>query len=976
VSNSFWDVNTSGLSSSAGGVGKTTKEMRTKSTFTDAGWNFTDVWFIVENVTYPALRWQEVDGPTADAGPDQRVSLGSNGTAKVVLNGTGSIDDFGIMNYTWGFDYNGSEQLLYGSAVEFTFGIPGQYNVTLNVTDSMGKQDTDVVIVTIVDVDPPNFGKDLTPSMATTGDPFFFLIEVLDNVEIRRVMVFYWFEDAGSNYSMYMGKAPLGPPGFYTIGIRAASDSIGALHYQFYAVDNSLNYNITDWKVVPVVDDDQPELVFDYTSDTGYTGDTFWFSFDITDNIGVNETYVEYTYEDDQVVHRVDMDEGASNWSSSITIRSDSPPRLNYTIFAIDEANNTMKVTSMVVNILDNDPPIFVKDSSPDTADTDMSYTFNVSVEDNIGVDTVWVEYWYGNGTVTNASMDLGDTTWEHWMIVEATLDDLHYVIWCNDTSGNVNSTEERTVDVIDINGPQIINRGTKAWATTGDPHEFTITAHDNVGLKRATLWYAFPGDELAPVEMELIEAYPSSGNALYSIFIDVPSDLEGNISYSYEVEDLYGNIHRFLLDIIRVRDDDDPWIVEDRTPGEVGMGEDLTFSVVVSDNVGLLSVDVEYSLADGDPVTAPMAPDGAEDVYSFNIAIAVNETGPISYRFRVMDRGWNEVNGSQRLVSVVDGIPPEILDAIWGESIKGLDLTVVLRARDNMGVDSASLSYRFGDGTETIAEMDENLEAVIPIPRDPAGDLVLVFTVMDAAGNEAMSEEMILPLLNAEPTVDPIPLWEVIEEEDTYLDLAPYLSDANDDVGSLTLTSHFGDVTVEGLVLRTLFVYPLPDHTFNLTVSDGEDETDFQMTIHIVNVNDAPIIVEARHNDDLFDPSIEDVLLRQGTNDTFWVRAIDEDGDDLEYSWVHDGEVVARGQELRYETLHEGTYINLTLVVDDGQDTAEYRIYRTSVLSAEDEGTAIPWWIILIVVIGISMIISVVAVRRFRDGGHRGPSD
>jgi hypothetical protein len=56
VSDSFWDVNTSGLDYSAGGVGKTTDQMQIRSTFTDAGWDFINVWNIGENQTYPYLR--------------------------------------------------------------------------------------------------------------------------------------------------------------------------------------------------------------------------------------------------------------------------------------------------------------------------------------------------------------------------------------------------------------------------------------------------------------------------------------------------------------------------------------------------------------------------------------------------------------------------------------------------------------------------------------------------------------------------------------------------------------------------------------------------------------------------------------------------------------------------------------------------------------------------------------------------------
>ncbi|MCD4830403.1 MAG: hypothetical protein K8R02_01185 [Anaerohalosphaeraceae bacterium] len=57
VSNSFWDKETSGcLYYSAGGTGKTTAEMKTASTFLDAGWDFVDVWDMEEIQTYPFLR--------------------------------------------------------------------------------------------------------------------------------------------------------------------------------------------------------------------------------------------------------------------------------------------------------------------------------------------------------------------------------------------------------------------------------------------------------------------------------------------------------------------------------------------------------------------------------------------------------------------------------------------------------------------------------------------------------------------------------------------------------------------------------------------------------------------------------------------------------------------------------------------------------------------------------------------------------
>jgi hypothetical protein len=65
VTNSFWDVNSSGVGVSDGGAPKTTAEMQTQSTFTSAGWDFVgevinganDIWYCDEP-NYPQLAWE------------------------------------------------------------------------------------------------------------------------------------------------------------------------------------------------------------------------------------------------------------------------------------------------------------------------------------------------------------------------------------------------------------------------------------------------------------------------------------------------------------------------------------------------------------------------------------------------------------------------------------------------------------------------------------------------------------------------------------------------------------------------------------------------------------------------------------------------------------------------------------------------------------------------------------------------------
>ncbi len=69
VRDTFWDTETSGQTTSAGGTGKTTADMQHITTFLEAGWNIIGVtnpstldpsytWNIVNEQTYPFLSWE------------------------------------------------------------------------------------------------------------------------------------------------------------------------------------------------------------------------------------------------------------------------------------------------------------------------------------------------------------------------------------------------------------------------------------------------------------------------------------------------------------------------------------------------------------------------------------------------------------------------------------------------------------------------------------------------------------------------------------------------------------------------------------------------------------------------------------------------------------------------------------------------------------------------------------------------------
>ncbi len=84
--------------------------------------------------------------PVADAGSDQTVLQDQN----ITLDGSGSHDDGGIVNYTWdvnGHTYSGIHPTVNGSDLH-----TGNNDITLTVTDETGKTDTDTVRITVTEV--------------------------------------------------------------------------------------------------------------------------------------------------------------------------------------------------------------------------------------------------------------------------------------------------------------------------------------------------------------------------------------------------------------------------------------------------------------------------------------------------------------------------------------------------------------------------------------------------------------------------------------------------------------------------------------------------------------------------------------------------------------------------------------------------------------------------------------------------------
>jgi len=106
ITDCFWDIQTSGQAASDGGTGKTTSEMKTRYTFTVAGWDFIIIWGIngVTNDGYP-FHWATTppedlpDAPRETVLVEDKITLESIRNVEMAAMGRFSINEEGKAAY-------------------------------------------------------------------------------------------------------------------------------------------------------------------------------------------------------------------------------------------------------------------------------------------------------------------------------------------------------------------------------------------------------------------------------------------------------------------------------------------------------------------------------------------------------------------------------------------------------------------------------------------------------------------------------------------------------------------------------------------------------------------------------------------------------------------------------------------------------------------------------------------------------------
>ncbi len=196
----------------------------------------------------------------------------------------------------------------------------------------------------------------------------------------------------------------------------------------------------------------------------------------------------------------------ANQWAwSNFTWQNPAIPQertIGWRIYYIDSIGNINATDIMSFTILSN--PV-ITDYTSTAAYTGAGFTFNASVVDDDGVNSVYAEYWYDGGGHTNLTMNPTGVNgfYEQTITIPPTAIALHYIISAKDTKNYWSNTGEKTLPIIDIINPEYQYQGeSSATIQPGGSISLYAQGRDNIGLDAAWLatnetgaWLNFSGE-------------------------------------------------------------------------------------------------------------------------------------------------------------------------------------------------------------------------------------------------------------------------------------------------------------------------------------------------------------------------------------------------------------------------------------------------------------------------------------------------
>ena len=299
---------------------------------------------------------RDMTPPNADAGPDFEIPLGTT----AFLNGTRSSDNLRIQEWTWTFEYESDDVTLEGEVVEYFFFKPGTYEIILNVTDRAGHFALDELVLTVMDVTPPEANAGIDKTIDQHQQVEFFGQSSSDNYGIA----FYFWSFQYRDETITLN----GPSALFVF------DDAGVYNVSLEVLDHDGNSDI-DYLLITVMDITSPFAIGgeDRTVDQGVLVELD--ASGSSDNVGITFWQWSFVYNGSKRL----IDEQVGLFTFDI-------PGLYTLELSINDASGNWNSTSVELRVLDTFAPV-----PPTLKNRDVKLGEKVrfdasSASDNVGI--------------------------------------------------------------------------------------------------------------------------------------------------------------------------------------------------------------------------------------------------------------------------------------------------------------------------------------------------------------------------------------------------------------------------------------------------------------------------------------------------------------------------------------------------------------------------------------------------------------
>ena len=284
ITNSFWDNENSGLTTSNGGTGKTLAEMKTQSTYSN--WDFLSVWEIIPTMNngYPQLTWATSTILVKSYAPER---VANSGTSTITFDGIGFDKNTKVCLYKAGNDTIKADSLNTSDAYcaahfNFNKAALGIWNILIQYPDTtitikngltIEEKKTGTLDIEILGADQFRKGRTTTVTVRVTNT---------GNTTIEQPFIHIAIDSEDSTFTI----------GYNEIGKTAkdlcASVNLNVDNFVFFNVDNMLGHYARKCKFG----------VFMANTLYPYSSTELVFNLKSSGNISISAWKANYTFED------------------------------------------------------------------------------------------------------------------------------------------------------------------------------------------------------------------------------------------------------------------------------------------------------------------------------------------------------------------------------------------------------------------------------------------------------------------------------------------------------------------------------------------------------------------------------------------------------------------------------------------------------------------------------------------------------